>query len=113
MAASTTDIPADIQIWLSKWLPIFENWITTLQAFWEYEEADSEYIPDILQEICALLSNARLPSLEVERLTVPQEKISKDIIESAINNAVRLNLIYQDLLAKKYLRLWKTNYKDL
>ncbi len=113
MAASRTDIPADVQNWLTRWLPIFENWIKILHSFWKYEETGSEDFPGIFQKICSILSDAHLPSLEVEGLTLPQEKNSKYIIVSSINNVVRLNLIYQDLLTKKYLRLWKTDYKDL
>jgi hypothetical protein len=111
LALTQPNIPSNVVEWLSKWNPTIRNWISDITDFWqEFETLNSKADwPILIEEIGKVPNEATVIASEAQNLSLPSDPKHRFIINAAIQNIVRLNLIVSHIQQQEYLPLWKND----
>lgn len=116
VAFLTDNISTDIEIWSNKWNPSIKNWISIITEYSSicYGMRDAVDNQTEWQKMITNLVPLTTGISELEREAQKLVKLSDDelmnLIEDAIANIARLNLILQYIRNQEYILLWTTKY---
>jgi hypothetical protein len=117
LAEMLSNTPVEVKQWFYRWSPVIKILVSDLTTLWEYYELASPTTALNWQELIAVIGDKlqEVSNLEYDTQALglsPEEKLMY-AVKIASNNTARLNCIYHDILNKQYLKLWKTNYKEM
>ena len=104
--------------WLSKWNIIAEEWIVQITSLVdkhrEKYSARSEEWAKLINDIGHIITETPTFKAEIEPLELPNNGQARQVIELAIMQSKKLELIRRDIETQEYKRLWTiVRYSDL
>ena len=103
-------VPNDVQSWYSKWKSVVENWLSELfglQKKYVIQEPQPEINwQESIYKISTIPAQISLQDTEAQRVTIPTEELSRDILEKAINCIEFVSRTCQRIQDEEYLTLW-------
>lgn len=100
-----------------EWDNITQDWykqtLTLDEDFGKYESTSIEWARHIA-EIGMIVQGVSNFQAEVKTITMPEAEEAKQLLQSIKRNAAALHLLWQDIQAQNYKRLWVTEkYQEL
>jgi len=103
------DIPENTLSWLFEWKDLTDTWISEIislsKQFKELPGESSEW-SNLIPKVGVILTNVPQVREGANALTLPSSEKSQQLITIAIRSISTLNLIWNDIQAKEYKRLW-------
>ena len=112
------DIPDATFERLNRWSSVVEEWTEKVRSLamthpGKYPTTDPEWA-NLIGEIASIVETTPIFKNEISSLTLPGHGKTREMIESAIKQTIKLELIRQDIQNQEYKRLWTiTQYGDL
>jgi len=103
------DIPDKTLNWLVSWEALIDIWIKEIGSLYkQFEDIpdDSSEWPNLIGKLGTILTNVPEMRKGVEVLVLSSEEKLRLVIQIAIRLTSKLNLIWHDIQAKEYKRLW-------
>ena len=113
-----SDIPDATFERLNRWSSVVEGWAEKIRSLakthpGKYLTTDPEWA-NVIGEIATIVETTPIFKSEMQSLTLPSQGKTREVIELAIIQTIKLELIRQDIQNQEYKRLWTiTRYGDL
>ena len=112
LAENGEEISQDISNWLNLRVLMVESLISEITPLWQYEKellVESFEWPHLIKRVGLIVARG-FPSLldGYDKLDMTVQSDSHLLVETAINNLRRLQLIWIDIKNEEYKRLWTT-----
>jgi hypothetical protein len=116
-ATLTNDIPAITFRVLNEWNNVVERWLAGIASVVEQAGKHPPERPEWARMIAAIgdiVEKAPALKAELESLSLPDEETAKQVVQIAKRQATKLDLLWCDIRAQDYKRLWTVfRYGDL
>ena len=106
----------DVQIWVSHWNPIIDQWLIKLMFLKQQYESDVTDNVDwasLINELTTIPDKISLQNEEAQILTIPNDEQEKIFVVGLKSCIAKVSKICVYIREKEYIKLWKFPHEEI